>query len=574
LLFFVALLIFGLAFAIVIVVRGIIYNRPLDLEIFSLKPDLDRKEILQEVNKSFVMVDITSDLNKISDKEKMLRIVSAIEKDYLPMKDLLKTFPKDLKQLGLYQGNTDWIVIYKKGGKPILPDLQKATKTSKIGDPKNKLAFTFDSPANPWSLKEKEYLKRHLESAYVTARTIAGPPAFDIVVNVQKITNDCGCNGMYSPSENTIYIKEQVGIPSDIALAMYLDVSTHEMVHAFRDDAMFSVQSLEEGFAESISTEVDLNPKTWPQPSAEPNRNHILNSWYENQNKEQLATIGGYFGSNPALRIIRYLSVGFIWSKVLVEHPSFYTSFHRSYYDALVSDPGISGNKDRLLELAKRFAPNVEGVVFDDWVKRQNVMNTKTDRGTKIYSFFAGLGDYNVLVALVYTNYEQPLGGIPLTYKCDPFFLLKPTVEKTTPSIGLPIEGACSGTMTTNEQGLAYYIFPKGFSKKIPTKITVSTAGNLEDETVGFSEPLPGVFGVLKDQFEIGKRIVAESSQSCLGGRMVVGEISPSGAFNFPILVSGRCRIDLEYKDSQTGKVVVSKSITKDASPYFVDMRK
>jgi len=498
----------------------------------------------QEEWKSFVTVEFPNGLVGVSKQEEEARVAVAIQEKFGALKRY--EVPEELKELGLQEVINDFVIIYTQNGVPIRPDLDALTDASQIGAEENNLTFTFDSLDNPWTTEEEAALRQHLESAYPVMKEIAGPPAFNITVNVRKITGCEKWGAYYCAGGNEIGIcQDDSGLPPQLSIEVYKQAATHEMGHAFHDDAHMSSNSFEEGFAEAMSTEVDTRLGTL----GELNKYHVLNMWYENQNKKAIEPWHDSFGINSYLRTLRYLTSGFVWSKIYIEHDEFFRSFHQDYYQEFYEDPLIRRDRERIKEVVKLHAPIVENMDFDEWFTRQWVLGVRDTGANELYSFFAGLGNVNALVAVGFSVGDWcpdcPLPDATINFTCEALF---------------SEERICEGSMTTDETGLAYYLFPLDFLPEEPFVIRMENDHyGIEDETYGVIPGGAGLFGIAPES--------SGTLTATHGGQETTANVS-NGKFGLlePLLFRGR--VDLRF-EGESGEVI-EKSATKDASPYFV----
>lgn len=73
------------------------------------------------------------------------------------------------------------------------------------------------------------------------------------------------------------------------------------------------------------------------------------------------------------------------WFKVLVEDPNFFKDFHVLYYAQWSSDGVLAANVPALRALAAQATANVEGTAFQDWYRKQFVLDTSVTTGPKLY---------------------------------------------------------------------------------------------------------------------------------------------------------------------------------------------
>jgi hypothetical protein len=269
------------------------------------------------------------------------------------------------------------VVMVDAAGQPILPDLRRARSRGAAAKARdaNALAFTFDSPTNPWTADDIAFLQSALSDFYPVVRQLFGPPAFDIVVNVRK---DPGLAfaGFYDVSSNEMTLRS--------ATRATVDVLCHELFHAFRDDYIIGLASYEEGMARAGEIEAFNRVPGYVHPFDQAH-GYTYDVYYEALNRPVIGAAGGNLNDGYVSLLLRYQLAGFAWGKALIENGRFLERFNRTYYDAVVADPAVRFTESSLRQIAKSAQKRVEGLRFDDWYARQHVLNTAPPAGFALY---------------------------------------------------------------------------------------------------------------------------------------------------------------------------------------------
>ncbi|MCS7066049.1 MAG: hypothetical protein NZL85_07230, partial [Fimbriimonadales bacterium] len=97
-------------------------------------------------------------------------------------------------------------------------------------------------------------------------------------------------------------------------------------------------------------------------------------------------------GTTGGLWLVRYLMAGSVWLKLATEYPSFFREFNARYYARYT--PGLEGDIPNLLAIARETLsalsgsanPTVEGIPFDQWYRRQYILDTSVTYGRKLHA--------------------------------------------------------------------------------------------------------------------------------------------------------------------------------------------
>jgi len=429
------------------------------------------------------------------------------------------------------------VILLDQEGEPILPDLASA-KSQSAEPTASELTFTFDSPAYPWTLDEIKNLRAALGDFYPTAKSVYGSPAFNITVNVRKgpLTS---FSGEYNPSLNEIVLDDR----SDLA------VLCHEMIHAFRDDDIIGLSSYEEGMTRAAEVEVFDRLTAYTHPFDE-NHSYEYDVYYEGLDKSTIGSQGGNFFLGYVSALLRYQLTGYAWAKPLLENSNFLVDFNRNLYAKILSDPTVRHTESKLVAIAKRVQPVVEGKRFVTWYGQQGVLNSDPPKGYFLY---------------------QRINQFLIDY-----FLRDPSgIETMQPNA--TIDWAVydnkntllgSGTGVTSAFGFfdlsTTLTLPIGYSGRIKVLATTLTPlGMISNTALRFVGKETGVFGVVADA-DVGTITIKSLDLPTPPARASV----VNGGFFAPSLAQMSGRFLAVFVARNGGSI--TKRFTKGASNYFL----
>ena len=450
----------------------------------------------------------------------------------------------------LIEGKEDLVVVFiDHAGRPILQDMDAAksrrSDAGSISAPAatvtNELTFTFNSPTYPWSAEELTTLSTALNDFYPTTKTIYGNPAFNITVNIRKDPT-ISFSGLYYVSLNEIVLRD----------ASSMDVLCHEMIHAFRDDNIISLNSYEEGMTRAAEVEVFnrlANYTHWDE-----NHSYEYDVYYEGLNRQVIGSqYGSFFNANrPTHSLTRYQLAGYAWAKALLENSNFLVDFNRELYNRTLSDPPTPSTESKLLAIATAIQSTVEGKPFQTWYAQQGVLNTNPPEG---YFLYQRINQFTVDYF-----YRDPSGSETM----QPDATIQWAVYDNQDML------LDSGSAVTSSYGsISFYpTLPAGYTGRIKVVATTSIPdGSISDISLRYAGSETGVFG-----------IVPESNSGTIT-IMPLDEPTPpvilnvvNGAFSAPSLAAVKGRFLTDFTD--TNGQSFSKQFTKDASNYFLIMAK
>lgn len=355
-------------------------------------------------------------------------------------------------------------VVLRSGGRLVTPQLDDSRQAGTLGNDANRLRFVFarppgDDEAVNWSAAQRENLSAFLADIEDELLRIYGPPAFanEVTVVHDPTLNDLNM-AIYDASSNQIRIELLNDVDNSNPGLTPIDeydqyVLTLAVLKAYRDDVAVAYDSWEDGMARAAQLLVISQAR--PDFGFLARDFNLLFSAYDVLNQPGLES-PSYLGAEAGdeaqvmregLGVIRAYLAQAAWLKVYAENPDVFRNFNDLYYDRY--SRALSGNIPLLKDLVRRSAPQVEGLSFDDWYRRQHVLNTAVIPGAKVYIFNIPQKDFitgeptNSLPMNIYhfqttvANQQRPLGGTArFTYYAYDGFDLTGAVEGASGSAG------------------------------------------------------------------------------------------------------------------------------------------
>jgi len=259
-----------------------------------------------------------------------------------------------------------------------------------------------------WTTTEQQQLATYVSAVYPVLVSIYGAPAATVTVTIVRDANLQNIlGGVYVPATNEIHIPPLQDLSRDTYVLASL------IVRAFHDGIAPAYDAWETGFARAVALIAHLQVDASFDLSSEP---YYLLPAYDLLNQRPLASptffpASGFIG----MGVWRVAMAQAAWLKVYAENPSFFRDFNAAYYAEY--DSSLPQNVTRLRQIAALAAPQVEGLLFQDWFARQFVLDTTGWPGEKLYLVALPQVD-NVTVYLEAEYYraatagdEQPLAG-------------------------------------------------------------------------------------------------------------------------------------------------------------------
>lgn len=311
------------------------------------------------------------------------------------------------KRMGLlpeaYQLPILHTVVLRRNGQLLYP-----TRTRNGGLGNGQLTFQIVDGENPFPPNYKNLLQVVLNRVPSLVEAEYGKPARTLTIQVVNYDDAIGdrdavVGGIYDVSNNRFLFP--VYNSAEAAAVNLL----HLVVLAFHADVGFAFDAWEEGFARAVTTRIARGAGFRSIPGLEPpyidltlDNTYDVRPYYDAWNQptlgspsfiapslRQLPVPGGTTGG---LWLVRYQMAGSVWLKLAVEYPSFFREFNARYYQSYT--PTLRGNTTALLNLAKQTLqaisgnpnPTVEGIPFEQWVRRQFILDTSVTYGRKLHA--------------------------------------------------------------------------------------------------------------------------------------------------------------------------------------------
>jgi uncharacterized repeat protein (TIGR01451 family) len=401
------------------------------------------------------------------------------------------------------------------------------------------LTFTFDSPLYPWSVEELDALNTTIADLYPVVKTVYGEPTFNITVNVRKDPS-ISFSGEYSPTTNEIVLRN----------ASQLDVLCHEMIHAFRDDNMITINNYEEGMTRAA--EVEVFDRLAAYTFWNENHSYIYDVYYDGLSRQVVGSQSGNFDYVSPFLLLRYELTGYAWAKVFFENSNFFIDFNRVLYDRTLRDPSVRSDESQLLEIANSLQPSVEGKPFLTWYGQQGVLNRTPQTGYFLYQNISTLTVYYFYRDI--SGFETMQPGATIQWAVyDHQDLLVDSGSDVTSLFGwIPINP----------------VFPSDYKGRIKIVAAVlSPDGMITNTAIRSVGEDVGIFGIIADT---DSGIITVTPLDNAIPAMSTDVIN--GAFAAPSLAVVRGRFIAVYSDND-GQTF-SRQFNKDASNYFLSMVK
>jgi len=365
-----------------------------------------------------VYVEVPSDVTK----EQVLNPDNTIrERLYNITREKLKTIPKYN-----YKGTSpqwkekpfrDVIIVYTKDGKIIVPEIKKAPSLSPA-EPTGEITYVLDES---WTAEEKTNLQNLINTVYPMIKSIYGNPYQTKTVTIHK---DPNAPYNYATATSIVLLESNSG------------VLVHEMVHNFTLPLIVNIHPYDEGMAEAVTKQLGYKGDYDIDPS------YYL---YENNNKLAMA---GYFLTISWIWYVRYPTSAYVFSKLYREDNNFFINFNKNFYEQVIVNNSIQGNKTIVDGIIYSIKPTTEGISTDKWLKNQYILETNPPKGYYLYTTLEPYTDSNyveigLLVTYKYSySQEIALSEIPIKwtiYDCNES-ILKEGMESSGPFIGgIPI---------------------------------------------------------------------------------------------------------------------------------------
>lgn len=336
------------------------------------------------------------------------------------------------KQLGLlpedYRLPILHTVVLRRNGELILP---ARTRSDGLGN--GTLTFQIVDGTDPFPPAYSALLQAILNAAPALVEAEYGKPARTLTIQVVNYDDTIGdrdavVGGIYDVSNNRFLFP--IYNSREAAAVNLLNL----VVQAFHADVAPFYDAWEAGFARAVTARIargsafrslaGLNPAFIDQTL---DNTYDARPYYDAWNQPTLGSpsfiapslrqppIAG--GTTGGLWLVRYQMASSAWLKLATEYPSFFREFNRRYYQNYT--PALRGDTTQLLSLARQTLaaisgnpnPTVEGMPFDQWVRRQYILDTSVTYGRKLHAqmfpYASGLQPDEQAVFTVFLTYFQ-----------------------------------------------------------------------------------------------------------------------------------------------------------------------
>ncbi|MCS7208529.1 MAG: hypothetical protein NZ874_03065 [Fimbriimonadales bacterium] len=319
-------------------------------------------------------------------------------------------------------------VVLRCNGELILPG---RTRSDNLGN--GTLVFQIVDGTNPFPRAYKETLQTVLDAAPALVEAEYGKPARTLTIQVVNFDDEIGdrdavVGGVYDVSNSRFLFPFYSSREAAAVNLLYL------VVRAFHADIAPFYDVWEAGFARAVTVRIARGAAFRRLTGLNPDfidltldNTYDARPYYDAWNQPTLGTpsfiapslrqppIAG--GTTGGLWLVRYQMAGSVWLKLATEYPSFFREFNRRYYQNYT--PTLRGDSAGLLSLAKQTLaaisgnpnPTVEGVSFDQWVRRQYILDTSVTYGRKLHAqvlpYASGLQPDEQAVFTVFLTYFQ-----------------------------------------------------------------------------------------------------------------------------------------------------------------------
>ncbi len=336
------------------------------------------------------------------------------------------------KQLGLlpeeYRLPILHTVVLRRNGELILP---ARTRSDGLGN--GSLSFQIVDGDDPFPAAYRALLQTVLNAAPALVEAEYGKPARTLTIQVVNYDDTIGdrdavVGGIYDVSNNRFLFP--IYNSREAAAVNLLNL----VVQAFHADVAPFYDAWEAGFARAVTARIARSPafRSLAGLNAEfidqtLDNTYDARPYYDAWNQPTLGSpsfiapslrqppIAG--GTTGGLWLVRYQMAGSVWLKIATEYPTFFREFNQRYYQNYT--PALRGDSAALLNLARQTLaalagnpnPTVEGVPFEQWARRQYILDTSVTYGRKLHAqvfpYASGLQPDEQAVFTVFLTYFQ-----------------------------------------------------------------------------------------------------------------------------------------------------------------------
>ncbi|MDH7569151.1 MAG: hypothetical protein QHJ73_06150, partial [Armatimonadota bacterium] len=280
-------------------------------------------------------------------------------------------------------------VVLREGGRLRLPDLERLSRTrGRLGG--GEITFAYAG----WTAEDQARVDQFVQLMYPIAKQVYGEPSATITLRIVRddTLTDASMhlrNGVYNVTTNEVRFNPTGDFRDD----MY--TLTHLILYAFHDDAMFAYDAWEEGFTWA-ATYVIFKRVYGDYDLGESFKTFYFLQMYELLNLPGVGNPRFWPGSFDTLVaadrsavfpftlfVFRSAMAGAAWVKCYIENNNFFRDFNAAYYQRFTGQ--LAGHIPTLKAIAAQIVPTVEGLPFEDWYRRQYILDTSVSPGRHLW---------------------------------------------------------------------------------------------------------------------------------------------------------------------------------------------
>jgi len=312
------------------------------------------------------------------------------------------TIPKSLFNLGIPEGSIFYITIYSINGAGMqsnhisTPPIQMNWES--LGNSTNSLIvqyanWGYDTNGTTiiagWDSVQINKYVHFISRMLPIIKEIYGPPSHSNTITLVRNLYYSGSN-VFFPGTNQIH-KDDNFNPQ---------LLTHELIHAFRDDVVLSMDSnwnynsklsgFEEGFAQGASyicmnRYVQLYPNDTLVNYSSPFGSSM--DWdYDFRNVSNITTEDFWSDyGGMALSWERYEMGAAAMRKLHLVDSNMFKNFNTAYYSYLNNNNDSTPSRKLISNLLSSVITQVEGIPTNDWINKQKIFDCKIKQGRKVW---------------------------------------------------------------------------------------------------------------------------------------------------------------------------------------------
>ncbi len=211
-----------------------------------------------------------------------------------------------------------------------------------------------------------------LGRAYPAMVDVYGPPAAPLTVRVWKNVS-LPYQGLYAPAGNLLLVR-----------SLAADVAIHELLHAFRDEAMSTVPAYEEGIVRAAEVTVldRLGIPSWDSGFS-----YVYDRMYDSHNADTLlGSTGTFLAGYGPMYLLRYQTAGMAWAQAEIARPGLLREFNTAYVKAVLADPARRDDAAYQASTLASLAGEVEGRSLAEWAPLQRPLAPTGGAGVQLHA--------------------------------------------------------------------------------------------------------------------------------------------------------------------------------------------